>query len=67
MRKYYSLLLTVFISTFNITYAQVYKKKTMHAGETIASESTYLFPAFTNALVKLKNRSIELTTKSMWT
>jgi hypothetical protein len=29
----------------------------MHAGEKIASESTYLFPAFTNAVVKLKNGS----------
>ena len=54
MIKHY-LLLLILIFNFNITYAQVYRKKTMHAGETIASESTYLFPAFTNAVVKLKN------------
>ena len=53
MKKYYLFLLTICI--FNITHAQVYRKKTMHAGETIASASTYLFPAFTNAIVKLKN------------
>jgi hypothetical protein len=53
MKKY--LLLLILISTFNITHAQVYQRKTMPAGEKIASETTYLFPAFTNAVVKLKN------------
>lgn len=43
-------------------HAQLYKKKTMHTGETIASESTYLFPAFTNAMVKLKNGGVLYST-----
>jgi hypothetical protein len=54
MKKYY-LLLFMLICTFNITHAQVYTKKTMHTGETIASRSYYLFPAFINTVVKLKN------------
>ena len=54
MKKHY-LLLALFLYGFNNVHAQLYKKKTMHTGETIASESTYLFPAFSNATVKLKN------------
>jgi len=54
MKKHY-LLLAFFICGFNNVHAQLYKKKTMHTGETIASASTYLFPAFSNAMVKLKN------------
>lgn len=57
MKKHY-LLVALFIYSFNNVHAQLYKKKTMHTGETIASESTYLFPAFTNATVKLKNGGV---------
>jgi hypothetical protein len=53
MKKYYLLLALLY--SFNMVHAQLYKKKTIHTGETIASASTYLFPAFTNAIVKLKN------------
>jgi hypothetical protein len=57
MKNHY-LLLAFFIYSFNNVHAQLYKKKTMHTGETIASASTYLFPAFTNAMVKLKNGGV---------
>jgi hypothetical protein len=55
MKKYFffaSLLVELFFSS---TQAQVYDKKTVHAGESLSEVSYYLFPSFTDASVKFKS------------
>ncbi len=54
MKKYISLtaiIITAFLSSLK---AQVYDRKTVHTGESLAEVSYYLFPSFRDASVKFK-------------
>jgi len=54
MKKSFPLaVIALFCFSFSLK-AQVYRKKIVHAGETISDRSYYLFPSFTDATVKLK-------------
>ena len=54
MKKSFPLaVIALFCFSFSLK-AQVYRKKIVHAGETISDRSYYLFPSFTDARVKLK-------------
>lgn len=55
MKKYFSLTTILILSIFSTGKAQVYDKKTMHAGESLSEVSYYLFPSFKVATVKFKN------------
>lgn len=57
MRKHFQLI-AVSIFCCIACFAQTSEKKTVHAGESLSSVSYYLFPEFTNAIVKLKNGSV---------
>ncbi|KAA9042157.1 hypothetical protein FW778_09115 [Ginsengibacter hankyongi] len=55
MTKYISLTALLILSFFSSLHAQVYEKRTVHAGESLPEVSYYLFPSFTAATVKFKN------------
>ena len=54
MKKNSWLLFIIIAFIANPLHAQVYNKKTLQSGESIADKSYYLFPAFTNASVRFK-------------
>lgn len=55
MTKYILLTALLIPSFFSSLQAQVYEKRTVHAGENLSEVSYYLFPSFTAATVKFKN------------
>ena len=54
MKSFFQLTVIAVICFCFSAEAQVYKKKTIHSGESISDLSYYLFPSFTDATVKLK-------------
>ena len=54
MKKYISLTAIIFITFLSSLKAQVYDRKTVHAGESLAEVSYYLFPTFRDAKVQFK-------------
>ncbi len=55
MRKGFLLTAIIIVCFCFSSAAQVYVTKTIHSGESIPDVSSYLFPSFTDATVKLKN------------
>ena len=54
MKKIIFLSAILITSFFSLLHAQVYEKKTVHAGESLSDLSYYLFPSFKDAEVKFK-------------
>ncbi len=54
MKKYISLTVIIIIAFLSSLKAQVYDKKTVHAGQSLSEVSYYLFPSFRDAKVQFK-------------
>ncbi|SFP67588.1 hypothetical protein [Parafilimonas terrae] len=55
MKKHFQLIAFITLYCCNSCFAQTSEKKTVKAGESLSSISYYLFPGFSDAIVKLKD------------
>jgi len=55
MKKYFFLSLVFCVSQIFSLSAQSYERRTIKAGETLADNAYYLFPSFTDGVVKMKD------------
>ncbi|MBS1935197.1 MAG: hypothetical protein JST96_14435, partial [Bacteroidetes bacterium] len=54
MKNFFALLLIFIIVECSVSNAQVFEKKTVHAGESLNDYAYFLFPSFYDATVKFK-------------